>query len=498
MKKIVLLLLCLCLAIVPLTACGGGRDTEHGDPNANSTVPEGSLTLTIEKNSSGNQIYGVGVELDPHFLHGNVGRTGVSNGVSWTCQEEDWNNIFLPRMAEMNLKRIRVMLLHPWFVSSEQDYRVKNYTWDSLEMRSLYQTLDAAQANGMDVCLVLWGASDWLKDGSQWVDIPKDDEAFCVLFADAVDYLINTKGYTCINEITPFNEPNALYGALGTPAGVNAYIALCERLDELFKERGLREKVKFNLSDDARSSSWLTATLENLQGVYDVVNSHTYDFTAADTNEEIINSHHYKLSNYTDSVKEYGATHIFGEFGTGSTSGSHSAGDKFEPSRGLQVARIALNMLQSGSCGFSYWVLFSQYYSSAASESIMDMGLWGFADEGYNCRPVYYAYSLLTRYAQKGMEIYLVPTVDPNLVAVALRSGDDWTYLVVNDSETESKEVSFLNHTKFPGAMKRYVYDQNNVPTDNKVIASNGTVTPDGRVLTDTLAPLTFTVYTTL
>ena len=47
MKKIVLLLLCLCLAIVPLTACGGGSDTEHGDPNANSTVPEGSLTLTI-------------------------------------------------------------------------------------------------------------------------------------------------------------------------------------------------------------------------------------------------------------------------------------------------------------------------------------------------------------------------------------------------------------------------------------------------------------------
>ena len=69
---------------------------------------------------------------------------------------------------------------------------------------------------------------------------------------------------------------------------------------------------------------------------------------------------------------------------------------------------------------------------------------------------------------------------------------------MVNDSETESKKISFLNNARFPGAMKRYVYDQNNVPTDNKVIASNGTVTPDGRVLTDTLAPLTFTVYTTL
>ena len=105
---------------------------------------------------------------------------------------------------------------------------------------------------------------------------------------------------------------------------------------------------------------------------------------------------------------------------------------------------------------------------------------------------------MLTRFVRAGMEIYPVQTDDPNLVAVGFKSGEDWTYLVVNDSETESKKISFLNNARFPGAMKRYVYDQNNVPTDNKVIASNGTVTPDGRVLTDTLAPLTFTVYTTL
>ena len=203
------------------------------------------------------------------------------------------------------------------------------------------------------------------------------------------------------------------------------------------------------------------------------------------------------LKNYVEAADEYGVPHVYGEFGTNTYTGTSNWK---EPRRGLQIARIAANMFQSGSCGMSYWMLYCYYWYWLEQGHGNDnaMGLWGNADENYSCYPVYYAYSMLTRFVRAGMEIYPVQTDDPNLVAVGFKSGEDWTYLVVNDSETESKKISFLNNARFPGAMKRYVYDQNNVPTDNKVIASNGTVTPDGRVLTDTLAPLTFTVYTTL
>ena len=171
--------------------------------------------------------------------------------------------------------------------------------------------------------------------------------------------------------------------------------------------------------------------------------------------------------------------------------------DKYLPDRGLEIARIALNMFNMGSSGVSYWVLFSQYYnrSDFNNNYIMDMGLWGFADEGYACRPVYYAFSMLTRFVEEADEIYTIESGDENIVATAFRRGDQWTYCVVNNGDV-SKQISFLNRTKFPSEMARYVYDEANVPTDNKVIPSNGKVTADGRVLTDTVGPRSFVVYT--
>ena len=125
----------------------------------------------------------------------------------------------------------------------------------------------------------------------------------------------------------------------------------------------------------------------------------------------------------------------------------------------------------------------------------MNMGLWAFADEGYVCRPVYYAYSLFTRFGQNGSDIFTIESSDPNIAAFALRSPEGkWSYFVVNDSERDIS-VSFLNEAKFPSALNKYVYDENNVPTDNKVIPSSGRMTPDGRVLTDTISGRSFAVY---
>lgn len=516
MKKILSVLLCVLFAAFALCmgACEkendnggnggveGGQQGVYGDPTANDVVPGGHIKLEISQDSNGNSIYGVGVELDPHFHYGNVGRTGVTeDGVSWECKEEDWENIYLPRMKEMNLKRLRVMLLYSWYVNSEADLAAGNFHWDSKQMQSLYKVLDAAQENGMDVNITLWGVGGWM--GGDWLvaeDSLAKDDLFAQTFAAAIKYLLEEKKYTCIKEITPFNEPNSGYvGALGPAKGFQAYEKMCRELDKVFKEEGLRDKVKFNLSDDARSATWLEQTLDNLAGIYDIVNSHTYDYKIEDGDDFMIEGHSYAISDYTNAAKEFGATHMFGEFGTGYTVGSHHADDKLEPSRGLLIARIAINMLRAGSCGFSYWPLFSEYYSDNPSEQIMDMGLWGFADEGYACRPVYYAYSMFTRFCLKGMEIYPIETRDDNITAVALKSAEGkWSYFVVNHSETESKKIAFLNHASFPETMKKYVYDQNNVPTDNKPVAASGTLTADGRVLADTLAPLTFAVYSDL
>ena len=145
----------------------------------------------------------------------------------------------------------------------------------------------------------------------------------------------------------------------------------------------------------------------------------------------------------------------------------------------------------------SYWVLFSQYYSRSDFNigKIMDMGLWGFADEGYNCRPVYYSYSMITRFIGEGDVIYPIKSEDENIVAVAFRSGDKWSYAIVNNGFAD-KKVAFVNLDSYPSTLSRYVYDEANVPTDNNVIATNGTAQADGRVIADTVKARSFVIYT--
>ena len=150
-----------------------------------------------------------------------------------------------------------------------------------------------------------------------------------------------------------------------------------------------------------------------------------------------------------------------------------------------------------GSVGMSYWVLFSQYYNRSEYNQgkIMDMGLWGFADEGYNCRPVYYSYSMITRFIEEGDTIFKINSSDENIVAVAFRQGEKWSYAIVNNSDVD-KSVAFVNYDAYPASLNRYVYDEANVPVDNQVIATDKTVAADGRVISDTVKARSFVIYT--
>lgn len=411
----------------------------------------------------------------------------------------------------MRLERIRCMLLPSWYVISADNIRQGVYDWESKEMKSFYKTLDTAMKFGMTVNVTFWGCNvGFMRDASsQWVTPPNEEsEQDCVdCFADCIKYLIEDKGYTCIKEVTLFNEPNSIYS--GTVASAcKRYCDLCEKLDDSFKKKGIRDKVLFNLSDDARDCAWLAITLQNLEGIINIANSHTYSFgdacnekgeviTRMSNKEICYDLPNYNLNSYKEFVSEYNVPHMWGEFGTLNGLDSHKTMDKYTARRGLDVARIALNMFNMGSVGVSYWVLFSQYYSAGdfSSGKIMDMGLWGFADEEYNCRPVYYSYSMITRFINKGDCIYPVYSEDDNIVAVAFGNGDKWSYCVVNNADA-SKKIAFVNRAGKPVTLNRYIYDENNVPTDNKVISSDGIITAEERVLSDNIPAFSFAIYT--
>ena len=510
MRKVVVLLLAF-LFLLGCVGCGGGEAENHGDPNANREVPADSITLNINQESNGRELVNFGVQLDSYFLvEGyNVGRNGVKDGRSWEVKASDWEDVVVPRMKEMGLSRIRTQVMPGWYAPTEDCYKNKTYEWETPRMQALFKLLDTAKELNIEVNLTIWGTDGgarWLleedSEATTWLDMVADDrwEDFAGVSADLIKALVVDFGYTNIAEVTLYNEPTQDFSRLGLLKGFSNYAEICKLFDQKLREVGVRDKIKLVLSDDTSSSTWLSNTLYELEGVYDMVSSHSYCYGVEHSNDMIQNTMNtYALRYFRDAMEGYESVpHVWNEFGLGGPTyqgqDTHTVPYADSPMRGLEIARVALNLIYSGSWGANYWLLFNSYYDT--SERIMNMGLWRYADDAYACNPVFYAYSLFTRFCEKGSRIYPMEMADDNLIGVAFRTEDDrWTYMVVNNSD-EEKKVSFLNNTLFPANMQRYTYDTAAVPSDNEVLKSDGSVTANGRVLTDTLKPQSFIVYT--
>lgn len=482
------------LSLAP--ACSG-----NGEEKIDYTVPEGYLAAYIEEESKRETVIGIGAEIDPFWCQLSVGYKGVNEeGQPYECKLSDWENYVVPRVKEMRLQRIRSMLLPSFFCNSEQDFLDKNYDWDSTAMQSVYLILDMAQEQGIDVLLNLWGceANTWLYEtmSGTWVSIPKEgkEQDYCDLFADIIDYLINEKGYTCIKEVTPMNEPNGLYRDIygSDLAQYKAYADLCHMLHDTFTERGLRSKVKFNLADDAASAVWVNNILNECSDVADIVNSHIYTFEESTTKYDMINNSRTGLKCYYKAAQEFNIPHMYCEFGTQNFKGDQATLRKTF-TEGIQLARMGISMFNVGSRGYSLWILFSQVYGAGLDDCF---GLWGFAETGYKIYPAYYAYSLMTRYVPRGAEIYALDVDDDNVYVCAFKSGTDWSYLVVNDG-AEEKDVAFVNKMSDIKTMKKYVYAEGNLPTTHQMI-TEAEQTFEGRVLGDTIPAKSFVVYTSM
>lgn len=501
-RKIVTMILAFAM-LLTFVGCGEGNNLLSAE-ELEAQMPAGSMGLVIEAEEGGQDIaMGAGVEVDPHFFTNNVGRSGVTDtGESWTCTVDDWE-LIVSYMQQMRLERIRVMLLPSWYAPTTGTYTDASYAYrfDSEEMQSLYELLDVAQEQGMTVNLTLWGIDHYntnfipAEQVNNWISIPTEGEEYVLakMFADCVAHLKNTLGYSCIEEITVYNEPNTVFETYFGTAGFYAYVDLVEEIDAAFRSAGLRDGVLFCLSDDAEDVSWMGRTLDALENIIDVAVSHTYAY-----GEETGNTYMQEdLARWANYYEEYGIPHFWGEFGT-NDGGTYEMSDEnnWDPVRGTTIARIALNMIGSGSVGMSYWVLYSQYYGSTGSDDIMSMGLIGFADENWACRPVWYAYSMFTRYFRAGYEIYRIDSGSDEVVALAVRDpvADSWNYFAVNTGDG-MQSVSFLNTCASVSDMSVLLYDAANVPTNNMVITASDRVA-GGQIVTYEIPANGFAVIT--
>lgn len=455
------------------------------------------------------KVEAVGAEFDPHFYAQNVvGRPGDG------AKAEDFS-IVDSRVTEMGLQKFRVMVQPQWYepYNDNDDPFVTDFSafrWNTVEMQSLCQVLDLAQKNNMQVCLAIWGCTRhvsmvekeyadvkacFMKDGDankNWMCPPEDNDEFGENFAALVKYLIDEKGYTCVTEITPFNEPG---GDIIKPDG---YMDVCRALDSHFKRLGVRDKVRFNLSDNIDTHQYyLRACAKELKGIADIFNSHTYIFGYETPNRKVMN---WERRNVRIS-KRAGLNHIVGEFGSNQCVGASRQRDIDTYGRGILMARHVLNFFNAGACAVSYWGLIDQYYGYQADyEQMQQLGLWRYVKEAYaqdttyariscdyECRPQYYAYAMISSNVRPGAEIHPLELGHKYAAGTAFRNADGkWVYVFAN-AESEPLHLAVANDAE--GEYEVIRYEKETLPSDGSLIKPEGTLAVSEGRLKVTVAP---------
>lgn len=525
MKKRIAL---IAAAVFLLTACGCGGGEASSSPASDTAndslfVEEGYAKISPDE-LAGVNIFGTSVEFDPHFLSQNVAK-GVSAAEDWAIVER--------RVEKMGISRFRVMLLPSWLEPFNDNDDPETINWDALtpesaEMQSLYKVLDLAEKCGIDVNLTLWGAENtvelidietsaavkaqgghFLAKGNQstnWVMGTLYPEEFAENFSAYVQ-LLKKKGYTCVKEITPVNEPNWSY-QIDTAVAFSAYKELCLAIDERFKKDGIRGDVLFNLSDNTDSSfSWLEQTVSELDSVADIYNSHTYMFGYSTENSTMID---WETEN-RNITRNTGKPHMVGEFGSNLTLGSSRQTDIDRYERGVLIVREMLNFYNAGAASASYWVLCDEYYRYTDTyNSMMMLGLWRLTKEtyvseqelyesikeDYEVRPQYYAFSLFSKHVPKGAEVYPISLGDGLAAGTAFKGSDGkWVYVFANGNGDGAPMRLALKNGEVYGSFEKYVYSEDSLPEGDELISPSGVVAVKNQVLSFELAPQTVVLF---
>ncbi len=445
----------------------------------------------------------VGAEFDPHFYAQNiVGRpqAGIPEGAM---------DVIADRVTRMGLQKFRVMVQPQWYEpyndnSDPFDTDFGAFRWNTVEMQSLCKVLDIAQKNNMQVCLVVWGCTRYVSmveseyadvktcfmcdyDAcGNWICPPEDVDEFAENFAALVKYLRGERGYTCITEVTPFNEPG---GDVIAPEG---YMKVCRALDAHFRRLGVRDDVRFNLSDNIDTHQYyLEACADQLQGIADIFNSHTYIFGYETPNDTILA---WERNNVAISARA-GLKHLVGEFGSNQCVGASRQRDIDTYLRGVLMTRLALNFFNAGACGVSYWGLLDQYYNyNADYEQMQQLGLWRSAkieyaqdttysriNADFECRPQYYAYSLLSANVRPGAQIYPMETGSGFAAATAFVNSDGrWVYVIANQ---ENRPLRLNLEAREEGKFSVIEYREDALPSDDSLPAPCGEVKAAGGAL---------------
>jgi hypothetical protein len=381
---------------------------------------------------------GLGVQWDPSF-------------VDYTPAQ--WKLIF-QRVSILRPQFIRCCFMATSYCTGFNAQGEPVFNWNSPEMRRLYPILDYCQSHHITVLLGEWGAPFGMRI---------DDPRWSSIIADGLNYLIRSRGYTCIRWYNKQNEPR----------GDDEYFQQW-RTSQLSLHNALTAahlgKFVQQVGPDTSGEglfSWVQMCAQQLPqaiGEYELHWYATDDNITSDHVESALRIEH----ELVNSMDPYGRLKpfILGESGTSDTlasqTGNWKNGDSniliHSPRYGTLMADYAVQTMRAGLSGMSAWDLDDSMHEqmgggatkSVSNPTSYNLKVWGFWNTlgpamgepaDIELRPWFYAWTMLARHFPRGARIVLTNNPDVEGVrscaAVISRNG---TYrlsvAMVNDSHT--------------------------------------------------------------
>ena len=403
----------------------------------------------------------------------------IGNGVQWGGYDileewtgspdlsyEDWNTLF-KRVRFMSPSLIRLMVTGGW------NYMVNGEFNPSKSEHVLVKILDFCEQEGINVMLGEWGHTGGDTIDTEWLNNS----------ANFLEWLVETKNYSCIKYFNMVNEPNGSWSS--TQGNYALWKELMEEFHSLLTLKGFATKVQLTGPGiaiwDADMVHWIINTSIDLGPVIGLYDIHTYP-----SQQELLDGSYWSLietyknnvpASYDIIISEFGFKYDPGS-GLGAENSRRIADDPFtsddsnmmifDAFYGVDVANSIMQEMLAGYAGVILWNLDDAMYNidGTASTSLKRWGFWnilgsekfgGAGDE--NIRPWFYPVSLMCRYFPEGTGIYEVDLPKKKgLCAVAGMKDGKYTIAVVNSNYVDySVDLKHEENIKI-SRLKAYSY----------------------------------------
>lgn len=412
------------IILVVFSNCTKGNETGDIKPDVRS-----DLVITSEV-------------INPSFVGNGVQWGGYENMKDWTgkpsLSDSDWEKLY-QRVRYMRPPLVRIM------VSSGWSYMTDNRFDPSKSEPVLFKILDFCQAEGIAVMFGEWGHIGGTSIDTNWLENS----------AKFIEYLLKTKGYSCIKYFNMVNEPN------GDWSSINGNYPLWKELIEKYYaklvDKGVASNVKLIGPDiaiwDINSTWWIADTKNDLGDKIGAFDIHTYP-----TETTVREASYQTMINAYKNAAPSGKEMLMGELGfkyspesaLGKENVKRIAADKYasEDSNmmiydsfyGVDMADAIIQNMRVGYGGVIMWMLDDAMYTKENNTKLKRWGFWnslgaekfGNADDE-NIRPWFYPMSLICRYFPQGTKIYKVNQPDKlGLRAVAGEKNGKYTIAISN------------------------------------------------------------------